>query len=137
MSHFLYVHVTWGTRAALPLIDAGRAALLDRFLRAVSRRERCRVIAIGLTTTHVHLLLRLHPTTFLPSLLRHLKGGSQRSVNRAAKRAHDATLEWAPECLVHSVSSGVVEGVSEYVRGQATHQFVPLHAAPCTVHPAR
>jgi REP-associated tyrosine transposase len=134
VSHFLYVHITWGTRAARPLIDAGRAALLDRFLRTVCRRERCRVVAIGLTATHVHLLLRLHPTTFLPSLLRHLKTGSERSVNRAAQRAHDATLQWAPGCLVHSVSSGVVEGVSEYVRGQATHHMVPLQATRCTLH---
>ncbi len=121
MSHFLYVHVTWGTRAARPLIDAARAELLDRFLRAVSRRERCRVVAAGLTTTHVHLLLRLHPTTFLPRLLHHLKAGSARCVNRERQPGRGAELEWAPGCMVHSVSSAVVEGVSDYVRDQATH----------------
>jgi putative transposase len=121
VSHFLYVHVTWGTRAALPLIDAGRASLLDRYVRAVSRRERCQVVAIGLTATHVHLLLRLHPTTFLPRLLHHLKAGSARSVNREPQPGRGAELEWAPGCLVHSVSSAVVAGVSDYVRDQATH----------------
>jgi REP element-mobilizing transposase RayT len=128
VSHFLYVHVTWGTRAALPLIDAGRAALLDRYLRAVARRERCQIVAVGLTTTHVHLLLRLHPTTFLPRLLHQLKAGSIRSLSRHPA-ADGMALAWASGCLVHSVSSGVVPGVSEFVRDQATHHGAPPHAA--------
>jgi REP element-mobilizing transposase RayT len=126
VSHFLYVHVTWTTREALPLIDAGRATLLERQLRTVARRERCALVAIGLTTTHVHLVLRLRPVTFLPSLLHHLRADSQRRVNEAAPRAHGTPLAWAPGCLVHSVSSGVVAAVSEYVRGQATHHPSPL-----------
>jgi REP element-mobilizing transposase RayT len=137
VSHFLYIHVTWSTRAALPLIDGGRAAQLDRFLRAAARWERCRVVALGLTSTHVHLLLRLHPTTRLPRLLRHLKAGSARNVNREVPPPHGTPLAWASGCLVHSVSSGVVTGVSEYVRDQATHRIAPMQAARCMLHAAR
>jgi REP element-mobilizing transposase RayT len=121
VSHHLYLHVTWSTRAALPLIDARRAAALERYLRAVLRWERCRVVALGLTSTHVQLLLRLHPTTRLPRLLHRLKTGSAKNLNRTLPAARGAALVWAPGCLVHSVSSGVVTGVSEFVRDQATH----------------
>jgi REP element-mobilizing transposase RayT len=137
VSHFLYVHVIWTTRDARPAIDAGRAALLDRYLRSVVRRERCQVLAVGLTATEVRLLLRLRPATFLPSLLRHLKNGSERSVNGAAPRRDGTALEWAPGYLVHTVSSGVVAGVSEHVRNQATHHVVRRPPARCTLNATR
>jgi REP element-mobilizing transposase RayT len=122
VSHFIYVHVVWGTRGDLPLVDATRAMLLHRHLRTVGRQERCRVIAIGLTATQVHLLVRLHPTTFLPRLLHRLKAGGARCVNREAPAGGATELRWAPGCLIHSVSSATVDAVSDYVRGQATHR---------------
>jgi REP element-mobilizing transposase RayT len=121
VSHFLYVHVAWGTRGGLPLLDAPRAALLSRYLRAVGRQERCEVIAIGMATTHVHLLLRLHPTTFLPHLLARLKSGSARRANREPPSGRGTALRWAPGCIIHSVSSAAVDAVRDYVCAQPEH----------------
>jgi REP element-mobilizing transposase RayT len=66
MRHRLYAHVVWTTRDRAPLLDARMARFLWRFLRDVARQERAVVLGLGLVRTHVHLLLRLHPTTRCP-----------------------------------------------------------------------
>jgi REP element-mobilizing transposase RayT len=121
VSHYLYVHVAWGTRGGLPLVDAARAALVDRYVRAVGRRDRCQVIAIGMATTHVHLLLRLNPTTSVARLLQRIKGGSARLANRGVVARGGARLRWARGAEIHSVSSAAVAAVRDYVRDQADH----------------
>ena len=74
--HRLYCHIVWTTRDRAPLIDAGLARFLGKFLRGVARQERARLLEIGMVRTHVHILARLHPTTDVSRLLQRLKGGS-------------------------------------------------------------
>ena len=70
------MHVVWATRNRAPLLDAGLARFLDRFLRVIAREERALVLEIGMVRTHVHVLLRTHPMTMIPRLLQRLKGAS-------------------------------------------------------------
>jgi REP element-mobilizing transposase RayT len=74
--HHLYYHLTWTTRGRDRLIDAGLANFLCRYLRAVARQERAHVLEVGMVATHVHVLLRAHPTTDLTRLVQRAKGGS-------------------------------------------------------------
>ena len=76
MIHRLYCHIVWTTRGREPLIDAGLARFLCAFLRGVAGQERTQILEIGMVRTHVHLVVRLHPTTRLDRLLQRLKGGS-------------------------------------------------------------
>lgn len=121
MYHRLYAHICWTTRDRLPLIDAGVARLLERFLPAVARQERAQVLALGLVTTHVHLLLRLHPTTSVPRLLARLKGGSS-SVSATEGHAHvNRPFRWARGYSIASVSERALPIVQEYVLQQVRH----------------
>lgn len=79
------------------------------------------MIALGMVRTHVHLLLRLHPTTAFPRLMQRLKGGSSVIVNRERGTTAAGALRWARGHNVHSISPQAVGAVVEYVRNQTQH----------------
>ena len=78
------------------------------------------VLAIGIVADHLHLLLRLHPTTQLPRLLQRMKGGTAHAVN-AHLRPGQSALRWAKGYSVTSVSPRGYLGAAAYVRDQARH----------------
>jgi putative transposase len=127
MRHRLYAHVVWTTRDRAPLLDAKVARFLWRFLRDVARQKRAVVLQLGVVRTHVHLLLRVHPTTSLPRLLQRLKGGSV-VIGTREKHAHPEPLRWSKGYGIMSVSPTTVEHVRRYVRTQHLHH--PEQALP-------
>lgn len=126
MRHRIYVHLVWTTRDRAPLIDAPTAVFLERFLSSVAHQERTQLLALGIVSTHVHLLLRLHPTTVIPRLLQRLKGGSAVVATRECNRPVRQALLWARGYNIQSVSEQALERVRAYVDGQAFHH--PLEA---------
>lgn len=117
MHHRLYLHLVWSTRDRAPLITADRATFLCRFLRGTARHHRAYVLEIGMVATHVHLLLRVHPTTALSRLVQGLKGGSATVANRALPPG-PAPLRWAPGYSVSSVGVRSLDDVRAYLRAQ-------------------
>jgi REP element-mobilizing transposase RayT len=128
MIHRLYCHVVWTTRNREPLIDAGLARFLCDFLRGVARQERAKILEIGMVTTHVHLLLRNHPTTDLSRLLQRLKGGSAAIAGKEAHSTDGNLLRWAKGYSIHSVGPRQLAAVRTYLRAQPAHhpdQVIP------------
>jgi putative transposase len=123
----IYVHIVWTTRDRLPLINAGVATFLARYLPAVARQERAGMHALGMVSTHVHLLLKLHPTSSISRLLQRLKGGSSVLANREG-HAGPRPLRWAKGYNIESVSPGAIESARAYVLGQAKRH--PQEAIP-------
>lgn len=115
--HRLYYHVVWTTRDRQPLIDASYAVFLSRFLRAVAKQERAQTLEIGIVSTHVHVLLQIHPTTSIPVLLQRLKGGS--AVIGSRQRGGSGELRWAKGYSITSVGPRSLPAVRAYVRNQA------------------
>lgn len=120
MIHRLYRHVVWITRQRAPVIDAGLARFLCRFLRDVARQERSKILEIGMVTTHVHLLIRIHPTTNLSRLLQRLKGGSAAIAGKEQRSTSGHELRWAKGYSIHSISARVIGNVRAYLRAQPT-----------------
>ena len=117
MHHRLYLHLAWTTRDREPLINATRADFLCRFLRGSARHHRSYVLEVGLVSTHVHLLLRTHPTTELSRLVQVLKGGSAAVANRELPPG-PAPLRWAAGYSVNSVGASGLDQVRAYLRAQ-------------------
>ena len=117
MYHRILVHLVWTTRDRAPLIELTSAAYLAEHLPIIARQERTRLLELGIVATHVHLLMRLHPTSQVPRLLQRLKGGTAVGINRASDSlAPD--LRWAKGYGVQSVSPRSAESVALYVRHQ-------------------
>jgi REP element-mobilizing transposase RayT len=121
MRHRLFVHLVWTTRERAARIDARVAGFLERYLREVARQERARVLALGVVSTHVHLLLRVHPQTALPRLVQRIKGGSAVLAEREGYSRRGMSLRWARGYNLESVSPRALELVRSYVETQAQH----------------
>ncbi len=127
MYHRLLVHLVWATRDRQPTIDHTRATHLWQHLPIVARQERARILELGIVATHLHIVLRLHPTTQLPRLLQRMKGGTAHAINCGAPSG-PRQLKWAKGYSVTSISPGDLDRAAAYVRNQHTHH--PSDAVP-------
>ncbi len=114
----IFLHVVWTTRSREPVLTAEAAGFLERFLPAIAREERAEVLAVGVVRSHVHVLVRVHPTTQVPRLLQRWKGGSALAATREGVMRARA-LSWAKAYSVTSVSPRQLSAAADYVRNQA------------------
>jgi REP element-mobilizing transposase RayT len=121
MRHRLYVHLVWTTWERERLIDRDLARFFCRFLRAMARKERAYVLEIGMVQTHVHLLVRVHPTVPISTLVKRLKGAS--SALAAKESVGRKRLRWAKGYSADTVSVRSLESVRAYLRGQPAHHL--------------
>jgi REP element-mobilizing transposase RayT len=127
MHHQLLIHIVWTTRNREATIDGHRAAYLWENLPVIARQERAHILEIGIVTTHLHLLVRIHPSTSLPRLLQRMKGGTAKAVNWHASVSGPA-LRWAKGYSATTVSPRHIEAAASYIRHQHTHH--PTEAIP-------
>lgn len=66
----LYLHAVWSTWDRLPLITPPTEPRLYGSIIAKCRELGCLPIRIGGMSDHVHLLVRLHSTTAIATLLK-------------------------------------------------------------------
>lgn len=128
MHHRLYYHIVWTTRDRAPTIDQATARFLARYLPAVADRLGAQVLESGLVTTHVHVLVRVPPTTSLPVLVQGFKGGSAAVANREVRGSSSGKLRWAHSYSASSVSEAALDRIRKYVRRQPEHH--PTEAIP-------
>ena len=119
MWHRLHVHIVWTTRDREATLDGQVTRFLASFLPAVCRQERAAPLALGAVQSHVHVLVRVHPTTSLPRLVQRLKGGSSVMANREGHAVR--ALRWAKGYSVTAVGPRAVETARRYVLNQALH----------------
>ena len=127
MRHRIYAHIIWTTRGRDALIDAPVAAFLAEQIRDIAWRERARLLEVGIVSTHVHVLLRLHPTVNLPRLVQRLKGRTSCEAGKA-HLSPGSPLRWDRGYSISSVSERAVDAVGQYVRDQ--HLRHPGDAIP-------
>lgn len=121
MRHRLYFHLVWTTRDRAPLIDARLASFLERFIPAICRLESTTLLGFGMVSTHVHLLIRLHPRTSISHLVQRLKGGGACVANREGHARRLRPLRWAKGYTIESVGWRNVEKVRAYLAQQSLH----------------
>ncbi len=128
MRHRIYVHCVWTTRNRRRLIDATIADMLCPLIRNVAEQEKAVVLGIGMVQTHVHLLVRLHPTTAVPRFLQRIKGGSALLVTRQLELSETQALKWNKGYSMESASTRGLDNIMTYLRQQPDHH--PLEAIP-------
>jgi REP element-mobilizing transposase RayT len=116
----LFFHLIWTTRGRRPLLNASAAGFLERYLRAVARQERSHVIALGMVTTHVHVLIETHPTTSIPRLVQRFKGGSSTLINREGHTGQNRTIRWDKGYAIHTVGPQSLSAARAYVLNQGS-----------------
>ena len=67
------------------------------------------LLELGMVTTHVHLLIRAHPTTTIPRLLQRLKGASSALAGKELGLPLEEQLRWAQGYTIQTVSRSMLE----------------------------
>ena len=121
MPHRLLAHIVWTPRDRAPLIEAERARFLQLFLFAVAAEERAQILALGMVSTHVHMLAALNVSADIPRLIQRFKGGSARVATRDHIGPRQRPLRWAKGYDLRSVTLRNAEMAADYVEAQSMH----------------
>ncbi len=118
LTNLLY-HVVFSTKGRQPEIVSGFRQDLYAYLGGIIRSENGRLIEIGGTSNHVHILARFSPAVSVSDMLKMIKGNSSRWVNKSGKRP--ARFAWQKGYGAFSVSESGCEAVVNYIRNQEAH----------------
>ena len=123
----LYAHLTWTTVDRRPMIGVREQQFLRDFLPAASREFGAEVIAVGIVSDHIHMIIGLPSEFSIPKLVQRLKGASARLANRTDEISLTG-LRWARGYDLRSVSPWNLREAVRYVQHQASRH--PDRAIP-------
>jgi REP element-mobilizing transposase RayT len=114
-----YAYLSWSTRTHFQLIDGPTAHRLGPILLAAAQRHGARLIEIGVTLSHVHLLLELSPVCDATALVKGLKSASSRV----------APLRWEAGHQLRFVAARRIPHVASFVRLQERAHLTAPHTS--------
>ena len=115
----VYAHITWSTWDRIDAIDERVERAVFAIFNERIRSLRCEALAVGGTTCHVHLCIRLHPAVAIAELVRSVKSASSLVVERDIRP--EAQFRWQGGYGVVSIREGELPTVVEYVERQKEH----------------
>jgi putative transposase len=115
------LHITWHTKASLPLLTPQVEPYVHRFLRQyLVNTPGAYVHEVGGIETHVHIAVSVVPTISISELVGRLKGASSHETNKQLGRGRKL-LEWQAGYGVLSFGTKDLEWVGAYIRNQREH----------------
>ncbi len=115
----LYVHLTWSTWDRLPMITKIIQSRLYASIANKCRQLKCEPLAIGGKEDHVHLLIRLHTSVAIATLIKEVKGASSHLVT------HEITpgelFKWQGGYGAFTIRKKDVLQVKAYIENQELH----------------
>jgi REP element-mobilizing transposase RayT len=106
------------------VLAAAVDGLLTEMIETKAREFRSGVLAVGVASDHVHVLLHQPPTLALAALVNRLKGFSSRECN--LRRFTQERLEWQTGYWAESVSPNDVPRLLAYIHDQRAHHDAGL-----------
>lgn len=109
-------HVVFSTKERMQLIRGDLQPRLWDYIKDIAHNHGIRVLAIGGTDNHVHMLLSLPAEANIAEVVRTLKCNSTRWL-----RETKPLFSWQEGYGAFSVSPSQVDRVRQYIRHQAQH----------------
>ena len=106
----LYAHLTWHTYLSEPIIRATAAPIVVNSVLNAAKRTKCSVLAQGVLSDHVHILIRCAPDATVSAFVREAKSESSRLVGK--------TLRWQRGYHADSISKTHLLAVRQYIAAQ-------------------
>lgn len=117
--HQIYLHLNWHTKHNERLLQGDAELLTHSLLRGrAGWMKGVRLIEVGGTDDHVHLVIQIAPFVTIRDMVSELKGGSAHDVNQMRRQR---ALEWQRGYGVVSFGQRNLEWVVDYVRNQRRH----------------
>jgi putative transposase len=111
-----FVHCIFSTKERRALIPAGLQERLYAYLTGIADNLGFKILAVGGTSNHIHLLIGLPPALTLAEIVQKLKANSSRWLGE-----NGVQFEWQKGYGAFSVSPSLLSTVQAYIRNQAEH----------------
>jgi putative transposase len=139
MSHTFtanYVHMVFSTSGRLPSIPETRMARLHDYIGGICRKLQVRLVAVGGTSDHLHLLMAIPAKLSISEVATKIKSNSSRWMSRR--------FAWQQGYGSFSVSPSSVRVVADYILHQQEHharrsyeEELSLMLKKCGIDPSR
>ncbi len=115
----LTYHVVFSTKNRENLLHDSFRDSLYSYLGGIILGEKGKLIKIGGTKDHVHILAKFSPAVTVSNMLQHIKGNSSKWVND--KKFLTTHFYWQRGYGAFSVSESMLNTVATYIENQAQH----------------
>lgn len=115
----LRYHLVFSTKYRQKVLRKQFRAELYRYIGGIIRGEKGKMLTIGGTSDHVHILAAFPQSATVSNMLQHIKGNSSKWLNE--KRFIPCRFGWQVGYGAFTVSESMVDTVSRYIENQATH----------------
>lgn len=112
-------HIVFCTKCRQMSISSDFSEDLYRFIYHDIQDMGCRLIRIGGIQNHIHMLIDIHPTMSLASLMQKIKGNSSGWMQKCGK--FPKFTGWAKEYYACTISPNPQNIVVEYIKNQKSH----------------
>ena len=115
----LHHHVIFSTKNRVPLITAELQPRLYEYLGGILRSSKCRLVAVGGTADHIHLLIDLSRELSMAEAVRLIKSNSCKWIHETFPELR--AFAWQAGYGAFAVSYSNLESVKRYLASQAEH----------------
>ena len=117
-----YYHIAFCTKSREMTIPMQYREDVYRFIWSEIKKLDCYLLRIGGIQNHVHMLVNLHPSVSLSTLMQNIKGRSSHWMNSDARFGH--FRGWAVDYYACTISPEQKNSVIEYIKGQPEHHRI-------------
>ncbi len=114
-----YHHVVFSTKNREPCLAKERRDDVYRYIWGILKAIHCTLHRIGGVDDHVHMLVSLHPTVALATMVEKVKSGSSGWIRREA--VFTVWPGWQDGYGAFTVSAEHRDAVVEYIKDQEAH----------------
>ncbi len=115
----IYIHVVFAVEGRQNLIKPEYNDELQKYITGIVSGQRQKLIAINNMSDHVHLLVGVQPDLALSDLVRDVKAGSSKFINK--KRWARGRFSWQEGFGAFSYSRSQLGAVIRYIENQQKH----------------
>ena len=114
-----WIHLIWATKYREPLITAQLKWSLYKQIKTICENNNYYLDFINGVSDHIHILMGLNTTDSVSSVVKNIKGLSQKWVNEIIMPTQ--RFSWQDGYAVISVSPSNVQKVRNYIKKQEIH----------------
>ena len=114
----LPTHIIFSTKHRNGWISPKWRPDLCSFIGGVARTRKCMLLSANGIDDHLHLLITLHPTVAIATIVREVKAASSRWIHESLA-VHD--FQWQSGYAAFNVSHSNIEAVRTYIALQEAH----------------
>jgi putative transposase len=115
----IYIQIVFAVAGRMNLIEKKWKDELYKYISGIIRNNDQKLIAIGGTENHIHILIGIKPTIALSDLVRDVKANSSRFVNE--KKFAQGKFSWQQGFGAFSYSHSHLSDVIRYIQHQEEH----------------